>query len=91
MTRPSPKPDLQFSDRIWLEVFEGAFLNDAELAGEAARLWRYLLDQIEAGPEGITRARQALEIGIRVAFPFTPEYQQARERFESSLESPQPD
>ena len=76
---------------MWLELFEGAFLNDAELAGKAARLWHHLLTQIESGPEGITQARQALEIGIRVAFNFTPEYRQAREQFESSLEPPDPE
>ena len=92
MTAQTPKPDLQFSDSVWLDVFEGAFLNDAELAGKAARLWRELLGQIESGPEGIRQARETLETAIRSAFPYTEAYKVCRDQFEQSLiEHPESD
>jgi hypothetical protein len=81
----TPNP---FSGQMWLELFEEAFLNDPELAEKAAKLWRNLLTQIESGPEGITRARQALENAIRLTFPYTEAYKTCRDLFEGSLAEP---
>ena len=85
MTGDSPKPVLPFSDEIWLEIFDATFLDNPDLAVKAARLWHYLLTQIESGPQGITHARQCLQNGIRLVFPFTASYKACRDRFEASL------
>ena len=85
MTGDSPKLVLPFSDEIWLEIFEAAFLDDPDVAVKAARLFHYLLMQIESGPQGITNARQCLENGIRLVFPFTANYKACRDKFEESL------
>ena len=70
MMSDAPKSRWPFYDAIWLELFESAFLEDPRLAEIAARLWQSLLSQIEAGPQGLTQARQCLEQAIRT-FPFT--------------------
>ena len=80
-----PKPISPVPDNIWLELFEAAFQEDGALAERAARLWHYLLCQIESGPEGITCARQSLENAIRIAFPFTETFRSCRNLFEASL------
>jgi hypothetical protein len=74
-----------YDESLWLELFEGAFSDDAALAEKAARLWQYLLTQIESGPEGVTHARDCLERAIRLTFPFTEMYKECRDRFEASL------
>ena len=85
MTGHSPKPVSPFSDEIWLEIFEAAFLDNPDVAVKAARLCHYLLIQIESGPQGITNAKQCLENGIRLVFPFTASYKACRDQFEASL------
>ena len=89
MTGKTPNRQGPFDDMIWLELFEAAFMDDGKLAERAARLWQYLVSQIESGPEGITNARQSLETAIRLIFPFTEIYKSCRDQFEASLvESP---
>jgi hypothetical protein len=58
-------------DLPWLELFAAAFTEDSALAEQAARLWHYLVTEIERGPEGATNARHHLERAIRLTFPFT--------------------
>ena len=85
MTSSAPKSRLAFDDAIWLELFEAAFLEDPRLAETAARLWQSLVSEIEAGPQGVTRARQCLEQAIRLTFPFTETFKVCRDLFEASL------
>ena len=85
MADETPKSHSPFDDSIWLELFEAAFLDDDSVAEQAAKLWYYLLSQIESGPKGITAARQCLENGIRLTFPFTTTYKTCRSLFELSL------
>ena len=77
-----------YDDALWLELFEQAFSDNAALAEKAARLWQYLLTQIESGPAGATEARHCLERAIRLTFPFTEMYRDCRDRFEDSLKCP---
>ena len=73
------------NDNDFLELFDATFLEDPALAERAAKLWHYLLTEIERGPEGITQARNWLEQAIRHTFPFTRTYFLCRELFEDSL------
>ena len=77
----------QFDGTDWLRVFEGAFQADPQLAENAARLWQVLLNQIEAGPDGLRDARECLQTAIRFAFQYTDQFRVCRDRFETSLGS----
>ena len=71
----------------WLRVFEEAFQADSQLAENAARLWQGLLNQIEAGPDGLRDAREFLQSAIRFAFQYTDAFRLCRDQFEASLNS----
>jgi len=86
MKPQTPKSSTYLDDSIWLEIFEFAFLEDPTAAESAARMWHYLLTEIERGPEGMTNARQCLENAIRVTFPFTETYRACRTLFDMCLE-----
>ena len=85
MMGDAPKSCSSFDDAIWLQLFVAAFMEDPRLAEKAARLWQSLLSQIEAGPQGLTQARQCLEQAIRLTFPFTETFKACRDLFEASL------
>ena len=72
-------------DEVWLELLEPMLMEDAALALRAAKLWHYLLSEIESGPLGITHARQCLENAIRLTFSFTEAHKACRTLFELSL------
>jgi hypothetical protein len=72
-------------DRVWLDLLEPLFLEDASQADRAAKLWHRLLAEIEDGPEGITRAMGCLENALRVTFPFSKTHRACRILFEMSL------
>ena len=58
---------------------------DSALADRAAKLWHYLLLEIESGPEGVTNAAVCLENALRLTFPFTTTYQACMILFQESL------
>lgn len=72
-------------DKVWLDLLEPMLLEDPALADRAARLWHYLLAEIERGPEGVTRAAQCIENALRLTFPFTKTYRACMILFQVSL------
>jgi len=73
------------SDQVWLDVLEPMLHEDPALADRAARLWHYLLVEIESGPDGVTNAAVCLENALRLTFPFTTSYQACMMLFQESL------
>ena len=73
------------SDQVWLDLLEPMLFGDSALADRAAKLWHYLLLEIESGPEGVTRAAVCLENALRLTFPFTTTYQACMILFQESL------
>jgi len=43
-------------DKVWLDLLEPMLFEDSALADRAAQLWHHQLQEIESGPEGVTRA-----------------------------------
>ena len=84
---------MSFDDDAWRDLFENAFFEDSALADKAAKLWHYLLSEIQDGEGGVNRARDWLEHSIRLTFPYTETFRACRERFEAALgeEAPQDD
>ena len=72
-------------DKVWLDLLEPILFEDSALADRAAKLWHYLLLEIESGPEGVTRAAVCLENALRLTFPFTTTYQACMILFQESL------
>ena len=72
-------------DKVWLDLLEPMLFEDSALADQAAKLWHYLLVEIESGPEGVTRAAVCLENALRLTFPFTTTYQACMILFQESL------
>ena|SRR6266404_2799988 len=72
-------------DKVWLDLLEPMLFEDSALADQAAKLWHYLLLEIESGPEGVTRAAVCLENALRLTFPFTTTYQACMILFQESL------
>ena len=72
-------------DKVWLDLLEPMLLEDSALADRAAKLWHYLLVEIESGPEGVTNAAVCLENALRLTFPFTTTYQACMILFQESL------
>ena len=70
----SQMPKAKYDAQDWLQVFEAAFQEDPKLAEKAARLWQGLLNEIEAGPDGLRNARESLQTAIRFAFQYFPIY-----------------
>ena len=82
---PEEKIDWEWlSDQVWLDLLE-PMLEAPGLADQAARLWHYLLVQIERGPDGVTNAAVCLENALRLTFPFTTTYQACTLLFRESL------
>ncbi|HXU36864.1 MAG TPA: hypothetical protein VN937_10925 [Blastocatellia bacterium] len=73
------------SDKVWLDLLEPMLFEDSALADRAAKLWHYLLLELESGPEGVTRAAVCLENALRLTFPFTTTYQACMILFQESL------
>ena len=69
-------------DRIWTEILEPMLIGEPDQAERLARMWSYLLSEIEEGPDGVFRARQCLENGLRVTFAFSKSYKTCRARYE---------
>ena len=88
MSSETPKPALSFDDDAWRDLFENAFFEDITLADKAAKLWYYLLSEIQSGEEGIIRTRDWLEHAIRLTFLYTSAFREARDRFEAALNEP---
>ena len=78
-------PKAKYDAQDWLQVFEAAFQEDPKLAEKAARLWQGLLNEIEAGPDGLRDARECLQSAIRSAFQYTDAFRLCRDQFETSL------
>jgi hypothetical protein len=78
-------------DKVWLDLLEPMLFEDSALADRAAKLWHYLLIEIESGPEGVTRAAVCLENALRLTFPFTTTYQACMILFQESLGNDFPD
>ena len=72
-------------DKVWLDLLEPLFLEDASQADRAAKLWHRLLAEIESGPEGATRAAICIENALRLTFPFTRVYKTCHILFQVSL------
>lgn len=72
-------------DQVWLDLLEPMLLEDSALADRAAKLWHYLLAEIESGPQGVTRAAQCIENALRLTFPFTKTYKACMILFQVSL------
>lgn len=72
-------------DKVWLDLLEPILFEDSALADRAAKLWHYLLLEIESGQEGVTRAAVCLENALRLTFPFTTTYQACMILFQESL------
>jgi hypothetical protein len=72
-------------DQVWLDLLEPMLLENPALADRAAKLWHYLLVEIESGPEGVTNAAVCLENALRLTFPFTTTYQACTTLFQESL------
>ncbi|PYP88996.1 MAG: hypothetical protein DMF61_04665 [Blastocatellia bacterium AA13] len=58
----------------WPDLLALALDKDPHRAERVARLFHYLLADIESGPEGATRAIESLENAFRLAFSFTKTY-----------------
>ena len=78
-------PKAKYNAQDWLHVFEAAFQEDPKLAENAARLWQRLLNEIEAGPDGLRNARECLQSAIRGAYLYTDAFRLCRDQFEASL------
>lgn len=74
------------SDQVWLDLLEPMLSEDSALADRAAKLWHYLLVEIERGPDGVTNAAVCLENALRLTFPFTTTYQACTRLFHESLD-----
>lgn len=72
-------------DQVWLDLLEPMLFEDSALADRAAKLWHYLLVEIESGPEGVTNAAMCLENALRLTSPFTTTYQACMILFQDSL------
>jgi hypothetical protein len=72
-------------DKVWLDLLEPMLFEDSALADRAAKLWHYLLLEIESGPDGVTNAAVCLENALRLTFPFTTIYQACMILFQESL------
>lgn len=72
-------------DKVWLDLLEPMVFEDSALADRAAKLWHYLLLEIESGPEGVTNAAVCLENALRLTFPFRTTYQACTMLFRESL------
>ena len=72
-------------DKVWLDLLEPMLFEDSALADRAAKLWHYLLVEIESGPEGVTNAAVCLENALRLTFPFTTTYKACMILFQESL------
>lgn len=80
-----PKEWKWLSDQVWLDLLEPTLVEDSALADRAAKLWHYLLVEIESGPDGVTNAAVCLENALRLTFPFTTTYQACMILFQESL------
>lgn len=66
-TKPA-RPD----DTIWLDLFEPLFFGcDTGVADKTAKLFDYLLVELDSGPEGVTNVGVCIENALRLIFPFT--------------------
>ena len=74
-------------DEVWLELLEPMMMDDPTRADRAARLWSYLLSEIDSGPEGVVRARQCLENALRVTFPFSQTCRKCRSEYERAIKA----
>src|SRR5215475_2659176 len=72
----------QLDDRVWTELLEPMLIGEPAQADRLARMWSYLLSEMEDGPDGVFRARQSIENALRVTFPFTKSYSIWRARYE---------
>lgn len=72
-------------DQVWLDLLEPMLFEDSALADRAAKLWHYMLVEIESGPDGVTNAAVCLENALRLTFPFTTTYQACMILFQESL------
>jgi hypothetical protein len=70
---PDMREDSQLlkDERVWLELFQPLFAGDGDLADRAAKLFDYLLLELDNGPKGITHVGIALENALRLIFPYT--------------------
>lgn len=75
MTDPQVKnhTDWSLGDRVWADLFDPLFARDGDLAERAAKLFMYLLLELEnEGPKGATNAAICIENALDRIFPYTP-------------------
>ena len=72
-------------DRVWAKLLEPMLIGEPEQADDLARMWGYLLSELEDGPEGVHRARQCLENALRVTFHFSESNKRCRARYETAM------
>ena len=65
------KTDSWRDERVWLELFQPLFAEDGDLADRAAKLFDYLLLEIDNGQKGVTHVAICLENALRLIFPYT--------------------
>ena len=79
------KPEDWLSEERWLDLLAPALDKDPDRADRVAKLFHYLLVEIESGPKGSTRAIQSLESAFRLTFSFTKTYRACLILFMASL------
>src|SRR5215813_595331 len=84
MKRKKPIPTW-LDDRLWTELLEPMLIGEPSHADRLARMWSYLLSEMEEGQDGVFRVRQCLENALRATFPFTKSYSACRARYERAL------
>lgn len=66
------KTDLWLDDRVWIDLFAPLFAEDGSLADRAAKLFDYLLLELEnGGSKGATHAAICIESALQLIFPYT--------------------
>jgi hypothetical protein len=72
-------------DRLWLDLLEWLFWEDASKADIAAKLWHRLIGELSSGPDGVMHVRSSLENALRLTFPFTETYHACKILYQMSL------
>lgn len=66
------KTDWWLDDRVWIDLFAPLFAKDGSLADRAAKLFDYLLLELEnGGSKGATHAAICIENALDRIFPYT--------------------
>ena len=78
--------DWSLGDRVWADLFDPLCTKDGDLAERAAKLFMYLLMELEnEGAKGATNAAICIENALDRIFPYTPVGQTCKILFLVSL------